>query len=416
MKLLVRTLGVPLLLSLGRLVAGISLSVPTADVVQSTSVDCQWTADPTDPATFDLVMQFSNASSLFGELAAVTTVQRGSTTNGTVPNIKNVEIVGMHRLAAYADPFDPNTQPLALSPPFNVVAPTIALSVPTTDVAVGTSVDCQWTSGATDPATFTLVMQFSNPGSPQFGDLAAVTVVQRGNTTSGTVPNIKNVAVLGMHRLAAYPDPFDSSAPGQPFSVSPAFNVIANASQSSPVTGLIGAPTSSLPTETPTSPSNRFIPPTSNNHNTIIIVVVVICVVLALAILGFLLLLRRRRRKNAEMSYTTRPRSLLTEDLGPSGVATLNAPLSDISRFSTAPVSHQHEKTVLLSERSLSDRGPDESNPPPSDTGDGSTWAVSESSSDQAVSQRLQRTEAELEALRAEVRTLTQPPPSYFSE
>ncbi|KAJ7866817.1 hypothetical protein B0H14DRAFT_361621 [Mycena olivaceomarginata] len=238
-----KLLRIALFLSLGHLVASISLSVPTGDVVQSTSVDCQWTADATDPAAFVLVMQFSNASSLFGELAAVTTVQRGTTTNGTVPNIKNVTVLGMHRLAVYADPFDPNSQPSALSPVYNVVVPTIALSVPTTDVAVGTSVNCQWTSGATDPATFSLVMQFSNSGSPQFGDLAAVTVVRRGTTTSGTVPNIKSVAVLGMHRLAAYPDPFDSSAPGQPFSVSMAFNVIANSSQSFPTTGVVGAPT-----------------------------------------------------------------------------------------------------------------------------------------------------------------------------
>jgi hypothetical protein len=94
-------------------------------------------------------------------------------------------------------PFDANSQPFALSPAFNVVVPKIVLSVPTTDVAAGTSVNCQWTSGATDPATFSLVMQFSNSGSSQFGDFAVVTVVQRGTTTSGTVPNIKNVAILG---------------------------------------------------------------------------------------------------------------------------------------------------------------------------------------------------------------------------
>ncbi|KAJ6524198.1 hypothetical protein B0H19DRAFT_1200642, partial [Mycena capillaripes] len=409
-------LGIALFLSLSHLVAGISLSVPTADVVQSTSVDCQWTADATDPAAFALVMQFSNASSLFGEFAAVTTVQRGTTTNGTVPNIKNVAVLGMHRLAAYADPFDPNSQPFALSPAFNVVAPTIALSVPTTDVAVGTSVNCQWTSGATDPATFSLVMQFSNSGSPQFGDLAVVIDVQRGTTTSGTVPNIKNVAVLGMHRLAAYADPFDSSA--QPFSVSPAFNVIANSSQSSSAAGVIGAATSILPTEVSTSTPSSTSSSRSNNHSTIIIAVVVVCVVLALAILALLLLLRRRRRKNGESSGIARPPSLLTEDLASNGAATLNAPPSDIARFSTNPVSYRHDKMVqngyLVPQRSFSHRRPDESNPPLSDAGSGSTWAVSESNSDRAVSQRLQRTEAELEALRAEVRTLTQPPPSYF--
>ncbi|KAJ7262346.1 hypothetical protein C8J57DRAFT_453203 [Mycena rebaudengoi] len=214
-----------------------------------------------------------------------------------------------------------------------------------------------------------------------------------------------------MHRLAAYPDPFDSSA--QAWSVSPAFNVIANSSQSS--TGVVGASTSILPTNTSTSTSR------SNNHNTIIIAVVVVCVVLALVILGLLLLLRRRRRrKNAEMSDIGRPRSVLDEDLGPSGAATLNAPPSDIARFNTGPVSRRHEKMVnngyLVPQRSLPDRRPDESNPPLSDAGSGSTWAVPESSSDREVSQRLQRTEAELEALRAEVRTLTQPPPSYFPE
>ncbi|KAJ7348560.1 hypothetical protein DFH08DRAFT_959953 [Mycena albidolilacea] len=246
---------------------------------------------------------------------------------------------------------------------YNVVVPTIALSVPTTDVAVGTSVDCQWTSGATDPATFSLVMQFSNSGSPQFGDLAAVTVVQHGTTTSGTIPNIKSVAVLGMHRLAAYPDPFDSSAPGQPFSVSPAFNVIANSSQSFSTTDVVEAPTSILPTNASTSTSVSTSSSRSKNHNTIIIAVVVICVVLALAMLGLLLLLRRRRRKNAGMSDIARLRSLVTEDLGLSGAATFNAPPSDIARFTTGPVSHRREKMVqnrnLVPERSLPDRGPD---------------------------------------------------------
>jgi hypothetical protein len=93
--------------------------------------------------------------------------------------------------------FDSNSQPLAISPAFNVIAPTIKLSVPTTDVAVGASVDCQWTSSATDPARFQLVMQFTNSGSHEFEELAAVTVVQRGTSTSGTVPNIKNVEVAG---------------------------------------------------------------------------------------------------------------------------------------------------------------------------------------------------------------------------
>ncbi|KAJ7812432.1 hypothetical protein B0H14DRAFT_2605749 [Mycena olivaceomarginata] len=387
----------PLFSSLGHLVAGISLSVPTADVVQSTSVDCQWTAYATDPAAFALVVQFSNASSLFGELAAVTTVQRGTNTSGTVPNIKNVAVSGMHRLAAYADPFDPNSQPFALSPAFNVVVPTIVLSVPTTDVTVGTSVNCQWTSGATHPATFSLVMQFSNSGSPQFGDLALVTVVRRGTTASGTVPNIKNVAVLGSSATGVVGTPTCVGCGRIELCLKPVFYVhFANEGV------------------------NKHIQFDRNNHNTIIIAVVVICVVLALAILGLLLLLlRRRRRKNAGMSDITRPRSLLTEDLGPSGAATLNAPPSDYARFSTGPVSHQHERRYKMDTWSPSDiYRPDESNPPLSVAGSGSTLAVPESNSDRAVSQRLQRTEleAELEALRAEVRALTQPPPSYFPE
>ncbi|KAJ7713054.1 hypothetical protein B0H16DRAFT_550030 [Mycena metata] len=200
-----KILGIAVFLSFSHLVAGISLSVPTTNVAQFTTVDCQWTADATDPAQFALVMQFSNATSVFTQFAAVTTVQRGTTTSGTVANITNVQVLGMHRLAAYAAPFDPTSQPLALSPAFNVVAPTIVLSVPTNDVAASTSVNCQWTSGAADPATFSLVMQFSVNGDAQFADMVVVTVVQRGSATSGTVPNIKNVVNLGMHRLAAFP-------------------------------------------------------------------------------------------------------------------------------------------------------------------------------------------------------------------
>ncbi|KAJ6479347.1 hypothetical protein DFH09DRAFT_1215028, partial [Mycena vulgaris] len=217
--------GITLLSSLSShlFAVAISLSVPTTDVVQATSVNCQWSANATDPATFALVMQFSDAT------LAVMSVQRGNAKTGSVPNIKNVAHPGMHRLAAYADPFNSASQPFTLSPAFNVVNPTISLSVPTTDVVAGTSVDCEWSASATDPTTFALVMQFSNATS-QFSQTAAVTTVQRGTATNGTVPNIKNVANPGMHRLAAYVDPFDSGSP--PFAVSPAFNVVNVASAS----------------------------------------------------------------------------------------------------------------------------------------------------------------------------------------
>ncbi|KAJ6556878.1 hypothetical protein DFH09DRAFT_1164644, partial [Mycena vulgaris] len=201
--------GITLLSSLSShlFAVAISLSVPTTDVVQATSVNCQWSANATDPATFALVMQFSDA-----------TLARGNAKTGSVPNIKNVAHPGMHRLAAYADPFNSASQPFTLSPAFNVVNPTISLSVPTTDVVAGTSVDCEWSASATDPTTFALVMQFSNA------------TLARGTATNGTVPNIKNVANPGMHRLAAYVDPFDSGSP--PFAVSPAFNVVNVASAS----------------------------------------------------------------------------------------------------------------------------------------------------------------------------------------
>ncbi|KAJ7713053.1 hypothetical protein B0H16DRAFT_550044 [Mycena metata] len=183
---------------------------------------------------------------------------------------------------------------------------------------------------------------------------------------------------------------------------------------------LINQPSSS----SPSTSSSR-----SSNHNTVIIAVVVVVVVLALVVLVLLLLMlrRRRQRKEAKMVDIARPQSTFAGDLGTSGTAIYNAwapPLpSDAARFTTGPVSPRHEKRVrngyLVPQRAWSDRRPSESNvnsnsnPPPSEAGSGSTWVAPGSDSDQAVSQRLQRQEAELEALRAEVRTLTQPPPSY---
>ncbi|KAJ7924739.1 hypothetical protein B0H13DRAFT_2577609 [Mycena leptocephala] len=107
--------------SLAPLAAGISLFGPTTDVAQNTLIDCQWNAVTTDPATFSLVMQLSNGTADFGENALLTIVQRGNRTTGEVSRIKIV-LLEPHRLAAYVDPFDPTTEPFAVSPSFQVVA------------------------------------------------------------------------------------------------------------------------------------------------------------------------------------------------------------------------------------------------------------------------------------------------------
>ncbi|KAF8148774.1 hypothetical protein K438DRAFT_2027472 [Mycena galopus ATCC 62051] len=112
---------IPLLSTLVHLAAGISLLNPTTDVTLGTFVDCQWNAVPTDPATFSLVMQFSNGSADFGDHDVITIVQRGNATTGIQNDITNVNLLGPHRLAAYADPFDPTTEPLAVAPTFQVI-------------------------------------------------------------------------------------------------------------------------------------------------------------------------------------------------------------------------------------------------------------------------------------------------------
>ncbi|KAJ6556409.1 hypothetical protein B0H19DRAFT_141969 [Mycena capillaripes] len=117
-----RLVGSAFFFPLAHFAAGISLLNPTSDVAQNTSLDCQWNADPGDPATFSLVMQFFNGITDFGENAMVTTVRRGIATTGVVNGIQNVIHLGSHRLAAYVDPFDPKTQPFAVSPSFKVVA------------------------------------------------------------------------------------------------------------------------------------------------------------------------------------------------------------------------------------------------------------------------------------------------------
>ncbi|KAJ7127841.1 hypothetical protein C8R44DRAFT_778891 [Mycena epipterygia] len=114
---------------------------------------------------------------------------------------------------------------ITLLSPLAHLAAGISLFNPTTDVAQGTSVECQWNALPADPATFSLVMQFFN-GSADFGENAVVTIVRRGNTTTGVVKDIKNVIDLGPHRLAAFVDPFNATT--QPFAVSPSFQVVAN--------------------------------------------------------------------------------------------------------------------------------------------------------------------------------------------
>ncbi|KAJ7658422.1 hypothetical protein B0H17DRAFT_1337732 [Mycena rosella] len=104
-----------------RHVAGvITLSVPIADVLVNTFVDCQWTASPADSETFGLAMQYSASGPDFGDITRVTPlVQRGGATSGTVRNITNVGTLGLHRLVAFPD-LDVTATPLAFSPAFNV--------------------------------------------------------------------------------------------------------------------------------------------------------------------------------------------------------------------------------------------------------------------------------------------------------
>ncbi|KAJ6570862.1 hypothetical protein DFH09DRAFT_1153249 [Mycena vulgaris] len=114
------------LLAIPPLALSLSLSAPTTDVVVSTTVDCRWTATLSDPANFSLVMQFPDGSVEFGAHVRVKTVVRKNTTSGTVSNISSVHILGSHRLAAYADPFDDKSPPFSVSPTFQVVANTTA--------------------------------------------------------------------------------------------------------------------------------------------------------------------------------------------------------------------------------------------------------------------------------------------------
>ncbi|KAJ7594519.1 hypothetical protein C8J56DRAFT_440114 [Mycena floridula] len=113
--------------------AAISLSVTPAtdNVLVNTLIDCQWTASSSDPDTFNIVMEWDPS---FLEQALVTTVHRGAATSGTVSNIPNVHILGIHRVAAFSDPYVTTSQPLALSDTFEVVD-----TLPESSTAVATS-------------------------------------------------------------------------------------------------------------------------------------------------------------------------------------------------------------------------------------------------------------------------------------
>ncbi|KAJ7184923.1 hypothetical protein C8R46DRAFT_1065472 [Mycena filopes] len=99
--------------------ASISLTAPTADVLLSTSIDCAWSATPPDPVSFRLAVQYGVN---FTQIALASIVHRGNDTSGTVENVATVNILGPHRLAAFADPYDDQLPPLAVSTTFQVVS------------------------------------------------------------------------------------------------------------------------------------------------------------------------------------------------------------------------------------------------------------------------------------------------------
>ncbi|KAJ6504949.1 hypothetical protein DFH09DRAFT_1375288 [Mycena vulgaris] len=113
-------LGIALFSGLPPLVTAlISLSCPTTDVLQNASIDCQWTTSlSTDPETFNLVVQYSNLGSAFGQSNLVRNVTRGGKTSGTISNIQNAGTLGLHRLAVFVAPFEASS----VSPGFQVVA------------------------------------------------------------------------------------------------------------------------------------------------------------------------------------------------------------------------------------------------------------------------------------------------------
>lgn len=215
------------------------------------------------------------------------------------------------------------------------LAAAISLSVSATEVLVSTSVDCEWSATLADPANFSLVMQFSNgPTDLQVGDQTTfLTTIQRGNTTSGTVPGITNVIHLGPHRLAAYADPFDATFP--PFSVSPVFQVVESLTTNSTTTD--ATPTLILQTALGTSATAVSTSSASKteNRNIIIIVVVLVCAALLICIPGTTLLLLHRRKARELDLVRGRPfsTSQWSKDIGPppGGVHSRNASGSSVA-------------------------------------------------------------------------------------
>ncbi|KAF7359737.1 hypothetical protein MVEN_00698300 [Mycena venus] len=265
----------------------------------------------------------------------------------------------------------------------------IVLFNPTTNVAQNTFVDCQWNAVTTDPATFSLVMQFFN-GTADFGENAVVTIVRRGNTTTGVVNGIKNVLDLGPHRLAAYVDPFDPTT--EPFAVSPSFQVVANVSASAsslvapPVSTFVSGPTSTLGTGGVAPTSTSTPSSSSSNKSPIVVAATTGCAALILVILGTVLILHRRKARKLDL-LRGRPFPPSTPDPEP-----IN-PRGHRAAFTTTPVF----STPLFESQATSSSGSNGS-------------AV-------VVARLLEKTELELEDLRAEIRGLRLGqdalPPSY---
>ncbi|KAJ6449877.1 hypothetical protein C8R45DRAFT_1114432 [Mycena sanguinolenta] len=269
----------------------------------------------------------------------------------------------------------------------------ISLFNPTTDVVQGTFIDCQWNAVSSDPATFTLVMQFFN-GTADFGDNAVFTIVRRANTTTGMVNDIKNVGDLG---------PYDPTT--QPLALAPAFQVVPysmSASASNPAAPSVfaSAPTSTQGTDgfTPTRFFSSIPSPASQNRTPIIVGATIGCAALALGILGTAVLIVRGR--NTRTLDLLRGRPFPPVDPEPVNLyghrAVFDAPTGSIVGSSiVSPVSTHEQRAVFKTP----------------------TGSSSGSSSEQVVAQGRENAELELQALRAEIDRLRLEqnalPPSY---
>ncbi|KAJ7583346.1 hypothetical protein C8J56DRAFT_207424 [Mycena floridula] len=263
-------LGFTLIHSLSHLVAGISLSGPSTDVTVNTTIACQWTAESLeDPETFSLVMQFSDGKTDFGDRALITIIRRGNTTNGTMSNIPNVHDLGPHRLAAYADPFDPTSQPFSVSPSF--------LVVPSSDAPTSSS-DNTVSPIPTSPSSAVPTSSSDNAVSP---------IPTRLSTSTSSLTSVALRSVSSS----------DSSLSPSP------------TSSSSIVIQSLSFPSQSIDVSMASSSSSAK---NLNWHLAVIITAILLCAVLA-GILILLYLWRRKKQRN--LLEVLRPRSFtLTED------------------------------------------------------------------------------------------------------